>query len=457
MDETMVCECKPGIEGTDCSIYQGCEEFNFCSSHGRCVDGACACRPGWKGTQCDIPINECPYGCSGRGFCSYYVSNEFHCICDPTTEGEACETAAAACPHGCSGHGLCVLNNESRPYCDCEIGYAGAGCSAISDPCGGCAHGYCLEGTCMCTGPYSGTHCDVYNGTLDTKCAALKYCNGHGVCVQSPDNEEDMSCKCFEMFGGAACDILEGVDTMCPNFCSGNGKCPYAQCECNPGWTGPDCATPACKSDEAGLVCMGRGVCEKRNGTRNGTTDYRCVCDKPFMDGPMEMCDRNQCPEQCSGHGECRVNSTCKCNTDWTGDDCSVGPTPTPTPTPEPEPTPSILPEPTATIVRITNATRRRYINGTAPTPTPVPTVVPFDPDAVNEDVDPPCPNDCSFHGQCKEGSCMCTDGYGGADCSIAPDVEDAEDDDVLLEMMEGLGYEEEQGPDPNSMRNLFE
>lgn len=108
--------------------------------------------------------------------------------------------------------------------------------------------------------------------------------------------------------------------------CNGNGRCDFCQerCICNEGHGSPaeiasighlfdgKCKQKTCPFGKqiAGLVtynnisertaphddveCSGAGICDRFHGF--------CKCFKPFTGG---ACDRLQCPNNCSGHGQC--------------------------------------------------------------------------------------------------------------------------------------------------------
>lgn len=125
---------------------------------------------------------------------------------------------------------------------------------------------------------------------------------------------------------------------MCPNSCSGHGKCnQFDICTCDPGWSNYDCSERECRKgiawfsysksvlDESSLAhpgisinwddnpatpkvgthkpidyveCSNNGICERRTG--------ECKCFAGFYGA---SCDRSRCPGEghCSGHGRCET------------------------------------------------------------------------------------------------------------------------------------------------------
>jgi hypothetical protein len=93
----------------------------------------------------------------------------------------------------------------------------------------------------------------------------------------------------------------------CPRQCSGQGEClSTGICQCFEGWTGGDCNLRACASGpswaQGGVIepqvqwseCSGRGLCNRRTGL--------CQCIAPHTGA---ACQRLQCPNRCSGNGQC--------------------------------------------------------------------------------------------------------------------------------------------------------
>ena len=110
---------------------------------------------------------------------------------------------------------------------------------------------------------------------VTSACSHLTSCNGHGTC-----NELTATCTCMVGWGAASDNSL---------------------------YTAPDCSTRACPSDKAwadiptaantahALVeCSNAGLCDRSTGT--------CAC---FAGFEGDACQRTQCPNACSGHGQC--------------------------------------------------------------------------------------------------------------------------------------------------------
>lgn len=106
-------------------------------------------------------------------------------------------------------------------------------------------------------------------------CAMLDNCNGHGQCMEATS-----TCACFEGWG-AATDLTF--------------------------YHAPDCSARVCPSGRAWAdvptssstahrvaECSNRGTCNRKTG--------ECTCFAGFT-GPS--CNRNLCPNDCSGHGVC--------------------------------------------------------------------------------------------------------------------------------------------------------
>ena len=97
----------------------------------------------------------------------------------------------------------------------------------------------------------------------------------------------------------------------CPNSCGGHGYCrTEGKCVCFAGYTGYDCTIRTCPSGaswgevdlgvaDAGVhvdsECSGRGLCDR--------TSALCAC---FAGYEGAACERQACPNDCSGHGKCR-------------------------------------------------------------------------------------------------------------------------------------------------------
>jgi len=181
----------------------------------------------------------------------------------------------AECPNACSGHGDCTNYDQ----CFCYRNWESADCSLRT-----CAFGL--------------AHVDSPMGDLDSSADSLsgpdktillgstKYplgvteqfpnmtsssgeeleqtahyymeCSNKGICDRKAGE-----CECFDGYEGSACQRAS-----CPNECSGHGTCEHVKtlaaldfdnlydlwdaemtmgCQCDPGYSGPDCSTKDCK------------------------------------------------------------------------------------------------------------------------------------------------------------------------------------------------------------------
>ena len=144
--------------------------------------------------------------------------------------------------------------------------------------------------------------------------------------------------------------------SACSNDCSGNGQCEFSTCVCKPGFSGEDCNTTLCP----GSVCYAdsythQQFCTYCNQRGTCTDDAVCLCDSGWQG---EDCGAAECPNDCSGNGICIEDfpsNQCVCQGAYSGSDCS-----------------QLL-----------------------------------------------CLNQCSNTGDCINGTCSCSPGYYGTDCSV--------------------------------------
>lgn len=101
-------------------------------------------------------------------------------------------------------------------------------------------------------------------------------------------------------------ELAQLTAISCEGGCSGHGVCATnGACTCQDGWLGQVCDTPRCAGD-----CQGRGVCVAQ----------KCVCESMFFGA---SCQHFRCPEDCSGHGYC-FQGQCTCHSSHMGPSCAV-------------------------------------------------------------------------------------------------------------------------------------
>ena len=173
------------------------------------------------------------------------------------------------------------------------------------------------------------------------------------------------SCQCDEGYAGVFCaDCAEGYqdndgDQICTPACaqgeptcSGHGSCNDESgvpiCECDPAYTGTDCATcgvdhqdhdgdgtclPACSLPD---VCGPQSICDDSSGQvictcPPGYTGDDCSeCESGFQDKDLDGSCLPDCASSeldCSGHGNCNDESgiaACLCEAAYAGPDCTA-------------------------------------------------------------------------------------------------------------------------------------
>jgi hypothetical protein len=155
--------------------------------------------------------------------------------------------------------------------------------------------------------------------------------------------------------------------------CSGHGRCRDGQCVCYQGWTGPDCS-------------MAIRTCP--DGLESPQCPEVCTEDAYAASGAEECTESCNMITDCSGHGRCR-DGQCVCYQGWTGPDCSMAIRTCPDGLESPQ-----CPE---------VCTEDAYAASGAEECTESCNMI----------------TDCSGHGRCRDGQCVCYQGWTGPDCSI--------------------------------------
>ncbi|HRI28394.1 MAG TPA: hypothetical protein PK715_10100 [Chitinophagales bacterium] len=164
--------------------------------------------------------------------------------------------------------------------------------------------GSCVEGDCNCPPLYGGENCQ-------TVCPSLTCQNGGQGAIDAANN---CYCNCPPGFSGELCQI----QNLCYNVqCPANATCNpnTGQCDCNTGYTGPNCDIFICAS----LPCLNGG-----QGAVNTAGNCYCDCPAGFSGASCEvqdLCYNVQCPT----NAECDpTDGECYCNPGYEGSDCNT-------------------------------------------------------------------------------------------------------------------------------------
>ena len=244
------CKCESGWSGPDCgteSIVSPKLDDCDCGEFGICHSGSCHCLDGHHGEKCEK--STCSQGCSSHGKC-HQINGEYMCTCEKGWNGTACDTPTC----DCENEGSCV-NIDGKPVCDCPQHFTGERCEIeVCDP--KCSkNAICRNQQCLCAEGYSGATCDVelcIGGCEHGECVKGScVCDEHWLgekCTQSTCHSKGTwipskgRCECEDPFQGLYCEESEGCASF--NECSDHGICKNNRCYCRSGWTGLSCGVP---------------------------------------------------------------------------------------------------------------------------------------------------------------------------------------------------------------------
>lgn len=212
----------------------------------------------------------------------------------------------------------------------------------IDEQLNACGTGIFKDGTCECTHPYVGTHCEIvdcgYGKLIDSVFAYDT--------ITTPKGPS--GCECEAQYWGYNCaNCTSKFTAQCTGPCKDKYFGPRCDILCKSG-TEND-ATGVLHRDSGGTYnyfveshgfCLNYGDVKGTVKCREGRAGAHCELQCPLCvygscnldDGTCDCFDgyfgnlcEGTCPGRCSGlNGVCQSDGTCKCYDGFTGDDCSL-------------------------------------------------------------------------------------------------------------------------------------
>ncbi|EET01272.1 Tenascin-X [Giardia duodenalis ATCC 50581] len=276
-----------------------------CYRHGFCKGGKCVCDEGHSGTLCEHTSVGCNEG--------------------ETLVGDKCYPTACISGMGdtlpvlCNAAGHC---NYKTGVCECSIAYTGSLCTECADT-AILVDGACIDAACI----------------TDEPDGSISVCNGHGKCIDGPENSVECLCDSdYRAIGTLFC-----YSSSCVRFnrlCNNRGTCVNDACQCDDDFYGEYCEfSRSCPSgheyvlgycvpdvcvttysDGQKAICGGYGHCvEKEDGPT-----CECIKDGRFINGACvsEKCITDKLNNVvCSNKGQCK-GGVCSCDYDTLSPTC---------------------------------------------------------------------------------------------------------------------------------------
>lgn len=324
--ETSVCDCQPGFNGTNCEF-----NINECQPN-PCVNGTCEdligdykcdCARGFEGKNCETNINDCAEEgdsnpCQNGGACVDLIA-DYQCQCLLGFEGKNCEYDIDECKtNPCQNNAICT-NLVSKYECECEPGFMGKHCEINIDDCENINcnnNGKCIDKIngydCLCNAGYSGVLCQI---DID-ECENL-ICQHGGTCT---DQINGYQCNCLPGYTGSTCEV--NVNDCDENLCENGATCHDLvngfNCECPLGFNGTYCEMDIneCFSNP----CLNSASCEEFDNT------YQCICKGGYEGKNCEV-NINECAANPCNEGSTCIDLEnkyeCRCQPGFTGTTCN--------------------------------------------------------------------------------------------------------------------------------------
>jgi len=283
-------------------------------------------------------------------------------------------------------------------------------------------HTSCQQGCASLHARFESGRCICADGRVGSDCHAAdcpQDCLEHGACLRGV-------CVCEPGFTGQACERA-----ACSKGCSGRGTCDVLSgvCTCYPNFTGKDCSdeVAALPAEDFPCECGPNGHCEKGS----------CICTSPYHGLKCELTGCSSLCGESQGRGHCNsLTGKCSCKHDYGGEMCQFH-------CPDCEANYCVRDGLCMDSVAATPSSANCYLHGNRKdgscrceegfcgefcerqdcvycsgnghyTESGCVCIKGFS--GLSCEIE--CPNQCSGQGECRAGICQCEDNFAGPDCA---------------------------------------